>query len=616
MRVIWYSLSSVLVLGVLLYAANRPGSPLQGQEQSKAPAAPRLNAQSETTMKQRILSQDVKVTDELCRNHCTLDLKNMAFQLKNTKSTEWKTKLTQLKLEHGHMSKLYWLSTPSQPLDESLSVGNLSVELKKLADPYLKQALASIQAGKSYQSAGFKYGDHVYFVNSMPGSSGNSLPSLIAVVNQSILKAVADHQRKNLRLEPFPKPQRFGMKSVDSRTLQDKNVTQPEDNQDTSHYKQNEIVVKFRTEPTVDQLAQIRSEIGAVSMNKVGNTYVFISKEMSAMQLIQYFNKWNVAFAEPHFLYLTNDMTSTANPVPTVTPNDALYAKYQWNLPKIETELGWSFSRGAKEVVVAVVDTGVDLTHPDLNGSLVQGYNVIDPQKAPDDDVGHGTHVSGVIAAVTNNGEGVAGMTWFNKVMPVKVLDANGTGSTYSVAQGIIWAVDHGAKVINMSLGNYAESSFLHDAIQYAFNHDVVLIAASGNDNTDTPSYPAAYPEVFAVAATDANNAKASFSNYGSHIAVAAPGESIASTYPHHQYAALSGTSMASPHVAALAALIRSVNPQLRNTEVMDVMRTTAQDLGTQGRDDDFGYGLIDVVEAVKAASTASSAANVTPNSN
>jgi subtilisin family serine protease len=193
-------------------------------------------------------------------------------------------------------------------------------------------------------------------------------------------------------------------------------------------------------------------------------------------------------------------------------------------------------------------------------------------------------------------------MSWYNKVMPVKVLDETGAGSTYSVAQGIIWATDHGAKVINMSLGNYAKAEFLHDAIKYAFDHDVVLIAASGNDNTERPGYPAAYPEVFAVAATDSEQNKASFSNYGDYIDVAAPGVNIASTYPGNHYAALSGTSMASPHVTALAALIRSVNPLLKNTEVMDIMRQTAVDLGAKGKDNYFGYGQIDVVKALSQA--------------
>jgi subtilisin family serine protease len=203
---------------------------------------------------------------------------------------------------------------------------------------------------------------------------------------------------------------------------------------------------------------------------------------------------------------------------------------------------------------------------------------------------------------LVNNEEGVAGISWYNNILPVKVLDETGAGSTYSVAQGIIWATDQGAKVINMSLGNYAEAKFLHDAIRYAFDRDVVLVAASGNDNTNQPGYPAAYPEVFAVAATDAEGRKAPFSNYGDCIDVAAPGVSIASTYPGNHYAALSGTSMASPHVTALAALIRSANPQLTNVEVMDIMRQTATDLGEPGKDIYFGYGQIDIARALAQA--------------
>ncbi len=156
------------------------------------------------------------------------------------------------------------------------------------------------------------------------------------------------------------------------------------------------------------------------------------------------------------------------------------------------------------KVIIAVLDTGVQSNHPDLKGKLIEGINIVNEETDPDDDVGHGTHVSGIIGASVNNGEGVAGLSWYNKIMPVKVLDSSGAGSTYSVAQGIIWAADHGAKVINMSLGNYAQAEFLHDAIKYAYDRDVVMIAASGNDNTDRPGYPAAYPEVFAVAATDA----------------------------------------------------------------------------------------------------------------
>ncbi|MGO4273127.1 S8 family peptidase, partial [Paenibacillus sp. TAF58] len=312
----------------------------------------------------------------------------------------------------------------------------------------------------------------------------------------------------------------------------------------------------------------------------------------------------------------TDSGTSTAADITTnFMPNDNLYSKYQWNLPLIETVQGWQLTRGSKDMIVAVVDTGADLKHPDLTNKLLPGYNVISDNDNPQDDVGHGTHVTGVIAALVNNNLGVAGMTWYNKVLPVKVLDQTGAGSTYSVAQGIIWAADHGAKVMNLSLGNYADSSFLHDAIRYAYNKDVALIAASGNDNTERPGFPAAYPEVLAVAASDSQNNKAPFSNYGDYIAVTAPGVSIASTYPNNQYAALSGTSMASPHVTALAALVRSTNPSLKNTEVYEIIKQSAQDLGTQGKDKYFGFGLIDVVKAVKMAEQGSNPVSYFPQS-
>jgi type VII secretion-associated serine protease mycosin len=315
-------------------------------------------------------------------------------------------------------------------------------------------------------------------------------------------------------------------------------------------------------------------------------------------ELSQYFKKnWEPQYIEPHYMYLTNEDTSSIE-----IPNDVLFSDYQYNLPMIETNRGWNVSKGAEQVIIGVVDTGVDLNHPDLQGRLLAGYNTISPNSKPSDDVGHGTHVAGIISANVNNREGIAGMTWNNKILPVKALDQSGAGTSYSVAEGIIWAADHGAKVINLSLGNYADANFLHEAIKYAYNKDIVIVAATGNDNTERPGYPAAYPEVLSVSATNYNMERASFSNYGDYIDVMAPGESIASTYPNNQYAALSGTSMASPHVAALAGLIRSVNPKLKNTEVMDIIRGNVIDLGESGRDKYYGFGQIDVYAALQAA--------------
>ncbi|MBD0379127.1 S8 family peptidase [Paenibacillus sedimenti] len=603
-----YVCSFFLVLGLGIFLlADRPN-------RNTTPGPEIYNVKYEMASKQSLLDQDVKLTDDLCRSQCSLDFTNMIGQIEAGGPVDQVLKA--MKSEHEKMDVLVW-SKRNQPLEQGIQAGEFQTPYKDQAASYMKEAKTAVEAGKHYQSPKFGQGQQAYFVIGVPSEKADG--SLVGIIHQDILHQVADHQRKNLRLEPYPNENRWKVESVDTNTLKDKVVDHPEDNQGTSHYNQNEVVVRFKQNPTDDQLAQIKNEIKANSVQKLGYTYVFRTDGMEAKQLMTYFNKWNVAYVEPHFLYLTNswfdddnddygDSNGDANPTETApisqnfTPNDNLFSRYQWNLPLIETVQGWQVNRGAEDVVVAVVDTGVDLEHPDLKDNLLSGYNVISGTDSPQDDVGHGTHVAGVISALVNNSLGVAGMTWYNKVLPIKVLDQTGAGSTYAVAQGIIWAADHGAKVMNLSLGNYADSSFLHDAIKYAYDKDVALIAASGNDNTEQPGFPAAYPEVFAVAASDSENNKAPFSNYGDYIDVAAPGVSIASTYPNNQYAALSGTSMASPHVTALAALIRSTNPMLKNTEVYEIIRQSAQDLGSPGKDKYFGFGLIDVVRAVQAA--------------
>ncbi|WP_261305736.1 S8 family peptidase [Paenibacillus andongensis] len=621
----WRYLSSmtlVLGLGIILFPHH------SNKENQPGPEV--YSTKYETTAKLSLLEQDVKLTDDLCRSQCSIDYSRM---LSKIESGEPALKvLSDMKKEHEKMDVLIW-SKQSQPLEKGITVGELPSSYKEQATSYMKEAKEAVDAGKHYQSPKFGAAQQIYFVQGTPATNRDS--SLVGVIHQDILHQVTDHQLKNLRLEPYPSENRWKVESVDTDTLQDKVVDHPEDNQGTSHYHQNEVVVRFKQDPTETQLTQIKNEIKAISAQKLGYTYVFRTQSMEAKALMAYFKKWDVVYVEPHFLYLTNDYyddqeeasnkdnssqtdskPSTATDITTnFMPNDNLYSKYQWNLPLIETVQGWQLTRGSQDVIVAVVDTGADLKHPDLNNKLLPGYNVISDNDNPQDDVGHGTHVTGVISALVNNNLGVAGMTWYNKVLPVKVLDQTGAGSTYSVAQGIIWAADHGAKVMNLSLGNYADSSFLHDAIRYAYNKDVALIAASGNDNTERPGYPAAYPEVLAVAASDSQNNKAPFSNYGDYIAVTAPGVSIASTYPNNQYAALSGTSMASPHVTALAALVRSTNPSLKNTEVYEIIKQSAQDLGTKGRDKYFGFGLIDVVKAVKMAEQSSKPISYFPQS-
>jgi subtilisin family serine protease len=596
----------VLALGLVLLPADRH---YHTDQQNRTEG--NLTPQREMAMKEAIYRNDVQLTDELCRSQCSADFHKTLTKLNQRKKdgnfADFKQILQYTHAEHPHILELIWQSNTAGQAPEATIVNAADPKLHEQAAPLLEQARQAAQSGKTYESPRLDVDGQAYFVLGVPAQDQSSF--LIGIVHQDILNRVADHQMKNLRIATYPSNHNYKIESVDSDTLRGKQVNNPEQNEGTSHYHRNEVVVKFRHPPTNAELQKIDADIQATAAHIMGTTYVFRSSSLEAKQLMDYFRQWDIEYAEPHFLYLTNTaMSAPAESVgnetsaQAIVPNDLLYRRYQWNLPIIDTELGWNISKGASNVIVGIIDTGVDLNHPDLQGHLLKGINVIDNSSPPMDDVGHGTHVAGVITALVNNDRGVAGMTWENPVLPVKVLDETGAGSTYAVAQGIVWATDHGAKVLNLSLGNYADANFLHDAIRYAFDRDVVLIAASGNDNTEEPGYPAAYSEVLAVAATDSNKQRAPFSNFGDYIGVAAPGVNIASTYPDNQYAALSGTSMASPHVTALAALIRSINPGLKNIEVMDIIRNTTVDLGTRGKDKYYGYGQIDVVKALQTA--------------
>jgi type VII secretion-associated serine protease mycosin len=564
---------------------------------------PQINSEREAVYKQRIIQQDMKATEQLSHSQIKRDLQSFIQGSTKKELHQEQQSLPQLLKTHPEIRFVEWSKG-----NQHSSAGSITPDLKNIAQPYLTQARLALAKNTQHLSPAFSSGGTSYFVLSQKDTATEK--SIIALISTEIIQAVQKHQRRNLRVVPYPAEGRYRIESVIPGTNLDTTVKTGEDNGNASHYAIDEIVVKFRKPLTERQLLQLRTELDLTVVRHNRAIYVFRSKKHQAMELKAYFlQKWDPEFVEPHYLYLTNTLEKKADEQGqelSIVPNDTLYSEYQWNLPEIATENGWNVTKGSSDVIVAVLDTGVQSDHPDLKGRLVQGTNIVDPSRAPEDDVGHGTHVAGIIAAEVNNNEGVAGMTWYTKIMPVKVLDSTGAGSTYSVAEGIIWATDHGAHIINMSLGNYAEAEFLHDALKYAYDRGVVLVAASGNDNTDRPGYPAAYPEVLAVSATDVDESRAEYSNYGDYIDVAAPGTSIPSTYPGSRYAALSGTSMASPHVAALASLVRAANSDLTNKEVMDLLRKTARDLGTPGKDNDYGYGQIDVTSALQSASTKS----------
>lgn len=284
------------------------------------------------------------------------------------------------------------------------------------------------------------------------------------------------------------------------------------------------------------------------------------------------------------------------------TPDDPLW-DLQWGPRKIEADLAWDTILGSKPFpLVAVVDTGIDWEHPDLAGNYVPlGYDWVNMDDDPMDDHGHGTHCAGILAAVINNGIGIAGLAQV-RVMAEKGLDAEGKGYAHWLANCIIHAVERGANIISMSWGGWYYSKLIHSAIKYAYDNGVLLVAAAGNAHASWKLYPAAYDEVIAVSATDHEDHPAGFTNFGEWIEIAAPGVGIISTWLGGVYRNASGTSMSAPHVAGVAALIWGRFPDKPRDWVRAQLRYTADDLGAEGFDIKYGYGRLNARKAVECA--------------
>lgn len=239
------------------------------------------------------------------------------------------------------------------------------------------------------------------------------------------------------------------------------------------------------------------------------------------------------------------------------TPNDVFYA-YQYGPQKISAPAAWDVTTSNSTIRIAIVDTGVQTNHPDLVNKLLPGYNFVNGNSNVTDVNGHGTHVAGIAAASTNNNLGIAGIAPAARILPVKALADNGSGTSTSIANGIVYAANQGAQVINISLGTTQDSVTMRNAIDYAINRGSVVVAAAGNNGANLLTYPAVYQNVLSVASTDENDLRSSFSNYGTWVDVAAPGSNILSTYPNSYYSYLSGTSMACPHGSRFSSFISS----------------------------------------------------------
>ncbi|HWH07997.1 MAG TPA: S8 family serine peptidase, partial [Candidatus Thermoplasmatota archaeon] len=275
------------------------------------------------------------------------------------------------------------------------------------------------------------------------------------------------------------------------------------------------------------------------------------------------------------------------------TPNDPFWptSDYQWGAKQIGAALAWDKTRGSTGVKLCIIDSGLYKSHEEFAGlaRVAQGYDFVFEDTDPNDPNGHGTHVAGIASAQEGNSKGMAGIAKVTLV-PVRVLDSAGSGTTTDVAQGFRYARDIGCHIASASLGGGA-STTIQDAVVYAQNGGVLVIAAAGNDGCACVRYPAGYSGVLGVGATDKSNAKASFSNTGSHVDIAAPGVSIVSTYKTisgcttNCYVYLDGISMATPYVSGVAALVKSYNAGLTASQISSRLTGTAQDLGAAGYD-------------------------------
>ncbi|MED4268253.1 S8 family peptidase [Priestia megaterium] len=351
-------------------------------------------------------------------------------------------------------------------------------------------------------------------------------------------------------------------------------------------FEPNQLIIKFNENVCEHKATEIHRKNKCEILEKNNRLgFHLVSTTKNVKKLIDIYNKLDeVEYVEPNYIFKAS-----------YVPNDSFYP-FQYGPQKVQAPSAWDVTRSNSGIKIAIVDTGVQLNHPDLTSKLFPGYNFVDGNTNPNDGNGHGTHVAGIAAAATNNVSGIAGMAPLASILPLRALDNTGNGTLNNIANAIIYAADQGAQVINLSLGGSQGSVTLENAINYAWGKGSVILAAAGNEGTNTLTYPAYYENAIAVASTDSNDQRSSFSNYGTWVEVAAPGSNILSTYIGSNYAYLSGTSMACPHVAGLAALLAAQGKN--NVEIREDIQSTADPiLGTGSY---WTYGRINANRAVR----------------
>ncbi|HOP40570.1 MAG TPA: S8 family serine peptidase [Geobacteraceae bacterium] len=364
-------------------------------------------------------------------------------------------------------------------------------------------------------------------------------------------------------------------------------------NSDSAPFVSNELLVQTRAGTAKKKIDEALSGLGATTVEEIQQIRVkrikvpaqALEKVMAALA-----KNPNVKFVEKNFILQAAS-----------TPNDSSYPS-QWHLPKISAPLAWDITTGSTEISIAIADTGVDPDHPDLAGKLLTGYNFVLGSTDTHDFYGHGTKVAGAAAAISNNSLGVAGVAWTNPIVPLVITDSSGYATYSAIAGAITYAADKGIRIVNLSFAGPSSSITLQNAIDYAWNKGTILFASAGNYGTSTIQYPAACNHAVAVTATTSTDTLASFSSYGDWVTVSAPGSSILTTSNGGGYSSVSGTSFSSPITAGLGAIILSSNPNLSASQVVDIIKQNADDLGNTGFDSSFGYGRINAYKSLVAA--------------
>lgn len=379
-------------------------------------------------------------------------------------------------------------------------------------------------------------------------------------------------------------------------------------------FVKNQILVRFNDDIMQEDGVQIHGKFGAMSFRKsYGNRYhiVTIRDDEVEKMINVYLKSPNVKYAEPNYILKA-----------FFTPDDE-FSEFQWNLSQINCERAWDISTG-QGVVVAVLDTGVNEDGFDsFSGRVIQGRDFFNRDDDSSDDNGHGTHVAGTVAQATNNGIGVAGVAFDTTILALKVLGRFGRGNTDAVIDGIRWAADNGAQIINLSFGGPDKSDILEETINDIYDIGIVFVAAAGNGSGPV-AFPAAYESVIAVGSVRFDETLSFFSSFGKEIDVVAPGGDLSVDQNSDGFAdgilqetfrkgffrrnkftwdiiQLQGTTQASPHVAGVAALILEKNPAFTPDEVRNAINSTAKDLGKPGKDNKFGWGLIDAAAALSS---------------